>query len=722
MVQATQNQKGKSRILQQQIKQPEKLTTVAARLINQRQKQTPIPEEYKIRRTSKQEENKVSQNLLLEAVTTSNKITDPVSKINALLSIADAYSQLNENQSAEVTLQQVFQLIQKVKDSSIKVKVLPGIAQVYSKIEDAEIAQKGLNQVLEITTGLEGIDQTTTLIKIAHVYSQIENNDMNEQLLQQVSQQIKTFQKTDEIDASVINIVEANSIIDTYRQFKDPLIIQAGLQEVLQLVKRLEKPRDREILSLQIAAAYLELSQAPKSPDSLKRAEQIVQDSEIPVLKASSLVGIAQAYDQRGDSKAAQLLLQQVLQQINEINFPLHELQLLTGIAEVYGQFGDPQIAREGLQKVIQLAKASEQPWFQSTALAQIAQAYEQLGDTQNAQELLQQVMKSAIDSADPSDQSEAVIRIAKAYGQFRDETLVQKGLQQLMELVSNMTEPTYKVIALQSIAQAYGELDDVTVAQEGLSQIVQRAQRLGDSGHKSRLFDIQEKLKQSIQQIQRAQRLEDSGHKSRLFRNNSVDKSQLLRSVAKAYGQLSDVAIAQQGLLELVQMADNLKDLNQLDTTLSSIAQAYGQLGDAKGAREGLQQLVEQTETENLQPLSGKTFYQVVDHQVSILNDVAFTYSQLEDEEKAQQVLQRLIVLAKDIRFSFSKVRSVASLIDNYGQFQNMQVAQAGLQQAFELTHDFPEQGYKDKILGHIVHAYIQLSLSHADLERGTS
>lgn len=61
-------------------------------------------------------------------------------------------------------------------------------------------------------------------------------------------------------------------------------------------------------------------------------------------------------------------------------------------------------------------------------------------------------------------------------------------------------------------------------------------------------------------------------------------------------------------------------------------------------------------------------------------------------------------------------------SLIDTYDQLQDIQVAQASLQQALVLTHDFPEQSYKDNILSHRVHAYIQLSLTHTDVDKGTS
>ncbi|MEO0374171.1 MAG: tetratricopeptide repeat protein, partial [Cyanobacteria bacterium P01_A01_bin.17] len=414
---------------------------------------------------------------------------------------------------------------------------------------------------------------------------------------------------------------------------------------------------------------------------------------------------------------------------------PKNSIDTLHRLADAYSEIGEQARAIELLERSELIASENAAALYSyPRTVARIASYYSGIGEVATAQRLLEQSVELILTSPNERLRPYAIGDIAKAYSLIDDPDTTQSGLANLLELVTDADSPLWKTrtpFAPKELIDAYRQLDDTAEANKGLSKLIeikrQQATATADGTPKSLSIDTLSQFATAYSQqgnTESAEKLLDQAME--LVQNSKENGRRFydIGKIAAAYGDLDDVAAAEQALADLTTLsqsttlpfereeqakADELRvSFARIEYDLSAllpIAIAYSKLGNRSKAQEVLTPLTERFSAfEAAGILAGGLIY---------IEPLARTYKEIGDIQGQQAILQQVFAAVPALQKSASKGLNIAdvtpgylgigTLVSGYLETEDDAIAQARLQilEDFFKQVRFGEGGFSSQLTG---------------------
>ena len=418
----------------------------------------------------RQKNTKQAKAQLKRSLALAQEIDDPEDKSDALIYIATAYTQVEDDLAAAEGLKDILKAAVEIDEPYYKSYTLSRIATGYAQLEDDLAAAEGLKDILKAAVEIdEPYSKSNALSSIATAYAQLEDDLAADGLKE-------TLKAAVQIDQPYSKSNALSSIATAYVQLEDDLAAD-GLKETLKAAVQIDNPSSKSDALRYIARAYAQLENDLAAAKGLKDTLKAVIEIDDPEDKTNALRYIATAYAQLEDDLAAAEGLKDTLKAVVEIDYPHYKSNPLGNIARAYAQLEDDLAAREALKDSLKTVIEIDDPLFKSNALSDIAKTYAQLEDDLAAREALKDSLKTAIKIDDPVYKSNALSGIARAYAQLEDYLAAAEGLKDTLKAVVEIDYPHYKSDHLEAIAVATASFPNSKLKQSILQATLEAAE-----------------------------------------------------------------------------------------------------------------------------------------------------------------------------------------------------------------------------------------------------
>ncbi|MEM9088493.1 MAG: hypothetical protein AAGC93_07085 [Cyanobacteria bacterium P01_F01_bin.53] len=176
--------------------------------------------------------------------------------------------------------------------------------------------------------------------------------------------------------------------------------------------------------------------------------------------------------------------------------------------------------------------------------------------------------------------------------------------------------------------------------------------------------------------------------------------KSDALREIASAYGELEDAAQAKAVLSKAVTVAQAIQNDGSKSSVLSGIAAAAGKLEDAAQAKAVLSEAV--TVANAIQNDFSKS---------SVLSEIAAAYGELDDAVQAKAVLSEAVTVVNAIQGDSFKSAMLIEIAVAAGELDDVAQAKAVLSEAVTVANTIQSDSYKSDALREIAATGVALA-----------
>ncbi|MEO0769015.1 MAG: hypothetical protein AAFY72_06220 [Cyanobacteria bacterium J06649_4] len=481
----------------------------------------------------------------LEGISTN---ADAHLQINALIDIAEGFSQLGDNERSLEVLEKALRVAEGSSPNRY-LHSLKNIAPYYRYLGAEDVLVSRLQAALYVDESLTNRERKTALSYLATGYMSVEDGDALKEGLSAILDQLEGVE---DIDGSTRYIVR--DMADSYGRLSDSAAANAGLARLLAIAfKNLEVPTPapygegvfyrlgQAYVLGEIAKAYALQENASEATALLNQAIALL-DSEDVFYLGQAVPTVARAYGYLANSADAQTGLAALMDftMNDSTESPLKQLESAEAIAIAYSQIGDSEKAQQTLDTAAGLVQSIDAQSRQIMFLQRLAEGYGAIGNVAAQQTKLQQAF-AVIDTLAPGEglHSQAMYGLSEGYGQIEDDAIAQALFEKLERFVRQVDVPEY------GRAGALGEL-------------ALTAQRRGN------YEDAQRLLAEAVAQL-------DSDEDIVPWRRLSA-----IRRIITGYGHLPDEAVKQAGLEQIRAIAPTLVEADAVAEVEDMIVRAY--------------------------------------------------------------------------------------------------------------------------------------------------
>ena len=373
-----------------------------------------------------------AKELLGQARTSADKVTNDYFKAGALIDIVTAYGKLNDPVMAKTGLEQAQITADKLTDDDSKAEALIDIATAYGKLNDPVMAKAGLKQAQITADKITNDDsKARALIDIVTAYGELNDPVLAKAGLEQA--QITADKLTD--DDSKARALSA--IATAYGKLNDPVIAKAGLEQAQITADKITDDYSKASALSAIATAYGKLNDSVLAKAGLEQAQITADKITDDYSKASALSDIATAYGKLNDPVLAETGLEQAQITADKITNDSSKAWALSAIATAYGKLNDPVIAKAGLEQAQIAADKIQEAEAKSQILKAIAQSQCEIGELLWKQNQIKPA-QTIIDQAEHT--IESVQEVPDRNG-FNNSNLKVQALQTLVQMRIKLEE-----------------------------------------------------------------------------------------------------------------------------------------------------------------------------------------------------------------------------------------------------------------------------------------
>jgi hypothetical protein len=339
---------------------------------------------------------------------------------------------------------QALKLVNRIQDSDFKARALIAIAEAYSKLDQQQTAAFWLKEASAFADQMPDLYQKAKfLIAIAEAYGKLDQQPTAAFWLKKASASADQMPDTDYKAEFLIAIAEAYSKLD------QPTAA-FWLKKASASADQIQDPHHKLSVLIAIAEAYSKLDQ-PTTAFLLEEAIVSADQFQFPDFKARALIDIAEAIGKLDQQPTAAFLLKKVIVSANQIQDSDFKARALIAIAEAIAKLDQQPTAVPLLKKVIVSANQIQDSDFKARALIAIAEAYGKLDKQPTAAFLLKKAIVFANQSRNSDHKVGTLIAIAEAAANL-------KNWGQALKVTKQCPSDTCKVISLAKVLTLHAE------------------------------------------------------------------------------------------------------------------------------------------------------------------------------------------------------------------------------------------------------------------------
>ncbi|MEM9946194.1 MAG: hypothetical protein AAF810_09040 [Cyanobacteria bacterium P01_D01_bin.36] len=337
------------------------------------------------------------------------------------------------------------------------------------------------------------------------------------------------------------------------------------------------------------------------------------------------------------------------------------------------------------MQQSLAAANNINNPRFQQNAWADIAEVYVSIGDYEQAELLLNQVSVELV-----VDTESFLISSIRAYLDRNSQLATTYAAMGDMETAEELLSPAIALISSREAMEA-AKGDAITDEHIGLIRseaIEELAKVYGNIGSEIGSASLGASGLRSLMRL-----ANDTLSNDTIAQGYQKDLS--LEKIATAYAQLSDLAMAKQGLDQVAELMGNT------ETSQIALANAYTEIGNDEVAHQLLARI-----TPSLMSDTGRV-------DAYSLIRVAQAYGNMEDGQLAESQLADLFALAEVIEEPYVAIQALSAITLSYQTIGNADQARQVIDLASPLVSLALEEGdFSLRALPTLFYAYEQLGL----------
>lgn len=652
------------------------------------------------------ENAKQSKKLVLKVLHESNKIKDEDARCKALSSLARIYAKLGDVNSAIQILAQALESAENAEDKCSK-DALITVAEGYIQIPNEQQALIGVQNVIQVA------------LKIAP-----KTFKPNEFLWLAISSLAKSLSHLKEIQNILIAlnwIVESTKEItlDIYRAWALKDICQQygklgkykyaadGLHKILQIAQQMESLSSRCSIFSAMAEAYAMLGQGEEAEVSLLKAlETAVRIEGDDWNKTPKLSG--DGYELLSKVSKFKCDIDQVFQVFAQINDERLRSKLLSEVAHGYMQIGDYKSSLFFLDHARRAANQITNEYSRAEPFIQVTKYYAQLEKTEQRSDGMNQVLQAAtsleedekrhfdvlftiaqeclrlnkIDITIQALTQAAQIAIQHPTGRL-DEWFKANSLAKVALLMIDLEIYTSTNHALNQVFVSLTHLEFINTYSGALSSIALGCAKLGD---KTRSFENLNRILRLALEIQ-----------------NEKSRTEVLAALAEAFSQQGDLKNAEQIMYEALETIKKIEKKDSHFEALVNVARGLAKLNNQQKAMELLDQILQIVG----QYGPDDAILHMIDQK---LTPVCKVYNILLEEDEVDKRLHEIITIAGRNIKQVNAVHPVLSEVaQRYGRFKDETKADHGLQRLVKLVEETEMKIVGWQVLVPVAKAYTQ-------------
>jgi CHAT domain-containing protein/tetratricopeptide (TPR) repeat protein len=534
-----------------------------------------------------------------QALLISRALGKPLAEGYMLNEIGLVYRTLGENQKALEYYNQSLLILRAVGSRPNEAAVLVNMATIYIAIGENRKALECYNQLLQIMRSLGDRSQEATMLNnIGSVYSDLGQPQKALEYYSQALSIDKALQDRAREGTTLNNmgllysdLGENSKALEYYSQ---SLTIAQAVKKRLWEAKTL----------MGIGSVYSNLGQKPKALEYYNQALLIVRAVGDKAVEGRTLNGIGAVYGELGDDLKALEYFNQALPILRVVEDRAGQASALYSIGSVYADLGEKSKALEYYNQALSLKRAMGNRAGEASALTSIGVVYQSLREKSKALEYYNQALPLQQAVGDRKGEALTLFYIGNVYANFLgDEPKALKYYNQALSLRRAMGDRAGEATSLFGVAHVYGTKGKLPEALQNINASIEiieslRSELKTDALKTSYFALVQDRyqLKTDIL-MQLHQQQPTKGYDVAALETVDNSRARVLRELLiQANANINkdvspDLRQQEQNLnknldakeKQLVQLAGQGDNSNQLSTLRAEIAALYAQRDDLK-------------------------------------------------------------------------------------------------------------------------------------------
>lgn len=580
--------------------------------------------------------------------------------------------------------------------SDIRLEASKPLKQVVEMADEMKNTQLANNLLSKVRIAIESsgiLSEVETLRMIAEVYVKLNEREKANQTLQ------KAFEYSVELTDPNVKRLILKDLLKLNKREKYKQMLEQAYTTAKSLF--IESYKDDALSA--IAEAYIKLNDSNKAKQILKEAQakSLFQKLNIgakTARDARTLSTIAKAYIDLSEPETAQQLLEEALLIAKSLQEESSKVYALEAIIEVSVKLGNDQKAKLFLEETLSIIQTFQEESDQAYGLKAIAKASSQLGNSQQGKQMLSLAFAIAKSFQDESNKANTISAIAEGYIALNSNTRAEQLLKQVLKKslsTKSFQDESNKYGTLRVIIAAFKKIDDgkdkeleelVKQALTNIPSKYKEAYAINDITKASEKFQLGE-TEEAKQLIEQASTMAISDPEFSYYEIANIVEE--LIETSKGIGDIKEGRKVLEKALTIANSFGYEFHEHSQAYTLTNIAEAYIDLNNSDKARQIVKQAF----------LTAESFKDESD-KVYSFRRIAETYIKLKDSDKSRQTLEQTLQITKSLKEESLKVTTLKVIVETYIKLNDSEQVKQVLEQALLMAQSFQDESNKVDIL----------------------